>query len=277
MRFLSLVLLVSLGTQLSYADNCIPWRSEFSSKKNLLVGKINIITNNIFDLKKPKENKLIHRLANKVHIQTKTSVINNLLLFSEGDNFNPKKIAESERNLRSQRYIKGASIKPRMLCGNRVNVRVKTYDNWTLTPGLTFSRQGGDNNSGIDIEENNLFGFGKSLSFSYKKDAKRNSKLFSYEDPQLFGTRNSLSLGLQDNTDGKGYGISLEHPFYEIDSKYSWGINLSKLKQAIPIYQTGKVIDKITEEQQSTSLFYGWSKKPYEISDYNKTLRYKEI
>jgi len=267
--------LVLSGTQPSYSDSCAPWRNEFSIKNNLVVGDIDISAGDIFDLQKSKERGAIHRLANKIHIQTKPSVVRNQLLFSKGDNFEQKKLAESERNLRKQRYIKSASIKPYLLCGNSVSVRVNTQDNWTLTPGVSFSRQGGNNNSGIAIEENNLFGYGQSLSFSFKKDATRNSKLFSYEDPQLLGTRNRLLLSLQDNTDGKGYGVSLEHPFYEIDSKYSWGFNSSKLKQVSPIYQSGEVIEKITEQKQNTSIFYGWSKKSNEPLNNNRILRFK--
>ncbi len=277
-RYSLLVLLVSLGSQLSYADDCVPWRNEFAVKNNLRVGKIDIIVGDIFDLKKQKENGSIHRLANKIHIQTKPSIIRNQLLFLKGDNFEQKKLAESERNLRKQRYIKSVSIKPFMLCGNQVNIRIKTRDNWTLTPGLSFSRQGGENRSGISIEEHNLFGLGKSLSFNYKRDVKRNSKLFSYEDPQLFGTRNRLLLDLQDNTDGTGYGLILERPFYELGSKYSWGFNSSKLKQATTLYQAGVTVDKITEEKQNTSIFYGWSKKSHAMfhaPKSNKVLRFK--
>jgi outer membrane protein assembly factor BamA len=273
-----LVLLVSSGFQLSYADDCIPWNNDFSGKSNLSIGKINIIAGDIFDSKISKENGVIHRLANKIHIQTKPSIVKSQLLFSEGDRFEQEKLVESERNLRRQRYIKSASIKPYVLCGNRVSIRVKTHDNWTLTPGLSFSRQGGENDSGIAIEEHNLFGLGKSLSFNYKKDAKRNSKLFSYEDPQLFGTRNRLVLDLQNNTDGTGYGLTLEHPFYELDSKYSWGFKSSKLKQETTLYQSGITVDKITEEKQNTSIFYGWSKKPHEVfgsPKNNKVLRFK--
>jgi outer membrane protein assembly factor BamA len=277
-HFSFLVLLVSLGGQLSYADDCVPWRNEFVVKNNLRIGEIDIIAGDIFDLKKSKESGTIHQFVNKIHIQTKPSIIRNQLLFLKGDNFELKKLAESERNLRRQRYIKSVSIKPFMLCGNRVNIRIKTHDNWTLTPGLSFSRQGGENRSGIAIEEHNLFGLGKSLSFNYKKDVKRNSKLFSYEDPQLFGTRNRLVLDLQDNTDGTGYGLTLEHPFYELDSKYSWGFKSSKLMQETALYQSGKTVDKITEEKQNTSIFYGWSKKPHEVfgsPKNNEVLRFK--
>ena len=266
------------GFQLSYSDDCVPWRNEFAVKNNLLIGGIDISAGDIFDLKKAKESGTIHRLANTIHVQTKTSIIRNQLLFSKGEHFEQKKLAESERNLRKQRYIKSASIKPYLLCGSQVNIRIKTQDNWTLTPGLSFSRQGGENRSGIAIEEHNLFGLGKSLSFNYKKDAKRDSKLFSYEDPQLFGTRNRLVLDLQDNSDGAGYGLTLERPFYELDSKYSWGFNASKLKQAATLYKAGVIDDKITEEKQNTSIFYGWSKRPHEISEIsksNKVLRFK--
>ncbi len=257
--FLVLVLLAHI--QSSFAAECVPWHSDFSSKNDLRIGKITINAGDIFDLKRSKENTALHRFANKVHIKTKSSVLSNQLLFAEDDLFSPEKLTATERALRKQKYIKSARVKAIELCGKQVNISVQTYDNWTLTPGLTFSRLGGKNRTGVKIQEHNLLGFGKSLSFKYKKNSKRSSRLFYYKDPQLFGTRTKLSLNLQDNSDGKGYGFSLGQPFYELDSKKSWGLNTSKIKQDVSLYQASKEVNKISEEIQQHSVSYAWSKK----------------
>ena len=251
----SLFLTVSI-----FADACIPWKNAFLEKEGLKIGKINIKALNIFNLSKQKENWFLHRTANKLHVKTRISVIKSQLLFAEGSPFEPDKLAETERNLRQQRYIKGARITPVELCGNAVNIKVKTKDNWTFTPGVTFSRSGGNNRSGVEIQEHNLLGFGKSLSLSYRQNIERNTKLLEYIDPHLFGSRKKLSLSLQDNSDGKGHGLNLTLPFYELDSRHSWGISSTKLKQQVSLYSAGEVSNKITDESEKYSLFYGWSK-----------------
>jgi outer membrane protein assembly factor BamA len=253
-------ILVLLQTDSLQAGECSRWSSDFSKRTGLRVGHIKIKANNIFDLSDKKESKLIHRATNKLHMKTRNRVIRNQLLFQRGDKFQVRKLAETARILRSQRYLKSAQVIPVELCGNEVNISVETSDNWTLTPGLTFGRSGGNNKSGIDLQEHNLLGFGKSLSLSYKQGVERNSQLLSYQDSQLFGTRKKLSLSLQNNTDGKGYAFDLSKPFYEFESKEAWGLSTSKLEQQTSIYEAGEVINKITEEKTLNSLFYGWSK-----------------
>jgi len=259
----SLIIITIYGLSLSSlsAQECVPWDSRYINRTDIKVGDIKIISSDVFDLARKKENKLIHHFANKVHIQTKVSTIRNQLLFTPGDVFNINKVLETERNIRKQRYIKDVQVTPVELCGNQVNILVKTVDNWTLTPGVSFSRSGGNNRSGIGIQEHNLFGYGKSLSFNFKKNEKRTTKEFYYKDPQIFGSRKTFSINLQDNTDGKGYELNLGLPFYEQESKKAWGIKTSKLEQTTSLYHNGKIVNKIREENQQHSAYYGWSKK----------------
>jgi outer membrane protein assembly factor BamA len=256
-----LIVALSLFTTFSvYSESCIPWNKSILGNNKLRVGSINIDAGNIFDLSKKRERRFLHRAANKLHITTRVSVIRDQLLFSEGNLFAVNKLAETERNLRRQNYLISAEVTPVELCGNHVNIQVKTRDNWTLTPGVTFSRLGGNNRTGVEIQEHNLFGLGKSLSLNYRKNSERNTKLFEYIDPQLFGSRRRLSLSLQDNSDGKGHTLDLNLPFYELDNKRSWGFRSSRLKQKTPLYNVGKITNKITNEKENHSIFYGWSK-----------------
>ena len=248
------------------AEECVAWSSSLLNSKSLVVGEINVNTNNIFNLEDKSERSKLHRLANKIHINTRQSVIQTQLLFKTGEKFNLKKLEESERNIRKQKYIKSVSVTPSDVCGNRVNVRIETWDNWTLTPGFTFSRSGGNNRSGVEIQEHNLFGYGKSLSFSYKKGVERNSRFFYYRDPQFLGTRKKFAINLQDNTDGKGHAVELALPFYESSSKRSWGVNTSKLQLENSLYQAGDITDKISKEVTKHNVYYGWSKGEVEGS-----------
>lgn len=250
-----------LLTHSLYAAECAPWQDTFKNKDNLIVGVITINNQNVFNLKNPKEQAFGHRLANKIHIKTKPRVIKNQLLFQTGDKFQHFKLAETERKLRAQRYIKDANVEAFEVCGNKVNIHIKTSDNWSLTPSLSASRAGGNNRSGIKIQEHNLFGLGKSLSLSYKKGVERSSKLLAYEDHQLFGSHKTLVLGYQNNSDGKGYDVNLNQPYFELESKSSWGISAHNLKQENTLYDKAETSNKITTREKNYSIFYGWSAK----------------
>ncbi len=244
----------------SYADTCETWNDSFFQYADLRIGQIEINTGDVFDPKLLSESTALHHLANKLHVKTRPSVVREQLLFASGDAFDLQKLKESQRLIQSKRYIKEAHIEPASVCGKRVNIRVTTKDMWTLTPGVSFGRSGGKNRSGVEIQEHNLFGLGKSLAISYKQGTLRDSTLFSYSDPQLWGSRKQFQARFEDNSDGKGYLLNLELPFYAFDSKRSWGIKTSSLEQDVSLYDGGDVMNKFAEKKQDHSVFYGWSK-----------------
>ena len=239
-------------------ENCIPWDSS-NNKTGLLIGKVNINTSNIFDSSDPKESRKIHRTANKLHIQTKNSTIRNQLIMKAGDPYKPRQLKEMQRLLRGNSYIKNATVIPLELCGNRVTINIKTTDKWSFTPSISFGRQGGKNKSGVEIQEHNLFGLGKSLTIKHKNNTTRKENNLRYDDPQLLGSNKNLTVSLNDNSDGKGHKIDLNLPFYGLDSRKAWGISSSQLNQGNPIYNMGKEVDNVKEIIDQHSGFYGWS------------------
>ena len=231
----------------AYAGDCIafdPQQSEASSNpvNHLHIGSISINTDEVFDPSKPGQHTFLHRWANKIHIETKDSTVKQQLLFKEGDAFSWQRIHESERLLRANRYIKDATIVPFERCGNSINIKVSTNYKWTLTPGISFGRSGGNNRSGVELQEHNLLGYGKSLSLSYKQETERNSSLLEYLDPQVFGSRKRLFMSLQDNSDGNGYELDFGLPFYALDTRRAWGINSSSFTQDNSVYENGATI-----------------------------------
>jgi len=65
-----------------------------------VIGQVIIDNQNIFNLEDPKDDTKLFRLANRLHIRTRPSVIRNQLLFKSGDRYDRRKIDESERILR---------------------------------------------------------------------------------------------------------------------------------------------------------------------------------
>ena len=99
-----------------------------------IVGEILLDKSSVFDLSNPEENNWLYRLANRWHVVTKDKVIRKQLLFETGDVYSVRRIHESERILRRNRYLFDASIEPVRYKDGFVDVAVRTRDVWTLSP-----------------------------------------------------------------------------------------------------------------------------------------------
>ena len=249
-----------LGSLPVVAQNCVPWSDDFYQKSNLIVGKIEVNTGDIFDLNNPKESKAIHRVSNKLHINTQPKVVRRQLLFKEGDLLNKRLLEESERLVRANRFIKDVEIIPNQLCDRSVNITVNTNDRWTLTPGLSFGKSGGKNKSGVEIQENNLLGLGKSISLNYKDDSERQETILRYADQQFLGTRKHLLASIINSSDGNGYQLDFSLPYYSLNSRRAWGTTNSSIKKENSIYTKGEITEKVKVDEKVHSAFWGWSK-----------------
>ena len=75
-----------------------------------VIGEVRIQAGEIFDLTDARENLALFRLANRLHIQTQPNVIRRALLFRSGEPVSVRRIEETERLLRSERYLYDACL-----------------------------------------------------------------------------------------------------------------------------------------------------------------------
>jgi outer membrane protein assembly factor BamA len=231
-----------------------------------IIGDITFNLQNIFATDTPEENKSFFRLANQLHIKTLQTTVEQQLLFQRGDLYARKKLAESERLLRSRRYFYEVKIRPIAYRDGRVDVEVQTRDVWSLNPNFTVGRRGGANTLGIGIEELNLLGYGKFISASVKSDVDRDTVSVAYQDPQLFGSRWTLAAGYGRNSDGHAKSLAVERPFYALDTTWSAGARWRDDKRIEPIYSLGAVAERYQVLQRGGTMFMGWSRG--EIGDW---------
>jgi hemolysin activation/secretion protein len=263
--------------QPNISGNCLVEISEQSSEQNLRrqlndhitlvtaksdakIANISLEQLNVFNTELEEENNALFRFANRAHIQTEPNVINNILLFAAGDNYDSKKLAESERLLRKQNYLYDAHISATENCDGNVNVKVVTRDLWTLLPEINFSRSGGENKSSIGFRESNLFGWGKRLSLSRTTDSDRSGYLFVYDDPNILSSRYRGRLEYADNSDGKRHLMELTYPFFAIDTPYSYGILSYSEQREESLYQRGDEFSEFDQTTDLNSVFIGHSK-----------------
>jgi hypothetical protein len=236
----------------------VPSSAELESA-GAVIGDIFIDAQNIFDLRDPKEDRRLFRAANRLHIKTREGVVRQQLLFRSGDPYSPRLLEESERILRSARYLYDASVRPVAWHDGRVDVAVTTRDVWTLNPGVSYGRRGGANTYGFELEELNILGTGTSLSLSQKSGVDRDSTLLEYKDPHLGDTWASLRARYSDNSDGSLRNLAVQRPFYALDSRWAAGAEVLDDQRVDSLYDRGKVVDKFRTHERSAEAFWGWS------------------
>ncbi|HGG60657.1 MAG TPA: hypothetical protein ENK26_12220, partial [Gammaproteobacteria bacterium] len=223
------------------------------------IGDIHIDAANIFDTRKPEENTRLFRLGNRLHIKTRDDTIRQYLLFRSGDRYQGRLLAESERLLRQRQYLHDASIRPVRRHDGVVDIEVKTTDVWTLKPGISFGRSGGENTSGVEIEEINLLGTGSSINLSSRNGVDRSSLSFFYRNPTLAHSWWDLSFGYSDNSDGKSGAFTLQRPFYALDTRTAGGVSWREFDRRESRYDLGRIVDQFFVDEKSINLEYGWS------------------
>jgi hypothetical protein len=226
---------------------------------NARIGEVRIDARNIFDTSRAEEDTAIFRLANQLHVRTKSATIQDQLLFQSGQPYQGRLLAESERILRGTRYLQDANIVPVAYHDGVVDIEVVTFDVWTLNPGVSFGRAGGTSTSGFKVEDLNLLGLGSQVSLGRSTGVDRISTTLKYLDPQLFGSWWAFGAGYSDNSDGKTEELSLEQPFYSLDTRYAAGVSARREDRIDSLYDLGKVVDQFGVRERQATIYGGWS------------------
>ena len=224
-----------------------------------VIGTIDVDNQDIFDPRDPREDKALYRLANRLHVETRPELILQQLLIKPGDRYSKRLLEESERILRAERFFYDASIVPVHYADGRVDLQVTTRDVWSLNPGVSFSRRGGKSTYGVEIEELNVLGRGVAIALSHKSGVDRDIRRLDFIDRHLFGTRLELLASYANNSDGDERKLSLERPFYALDTHWAAAVSAGKLEREDTLYRLGEEADQFVERVRSFEAYAGRS------------------
>jgi hypothetical protein len=245
----------SLGKK---TDTRLP-TGDYLEAAGAVIGEIVIKVGDVFDTSIDGEDSWLYRTANKLHINTKPSVIRGQLLFSSGDRYEQRIIEETERILRSRGYLYDAQVVPIRWDGHTVDLEVRTRDVWTLNPGVSFSRKGGENAFGVAIQEDNLLGTGQRIGIQWDSDVDRTSVALSYFDPHFRGTFDQLGITYADADDGDAKIFSYVRPFHSLDTRRAAGIFLNNNRRNDSRYVLGDNVGEFEHRQDYYEVSRGWS------------------
>ena len=168
-------------------------------------------------------------------------------------------LKESARLLRRNDYLYTATVEPLRYEDGVVDVAVRTRDLWTLMPGASISRSGGENDWRVSVSEKNLLGRGMRLRLSHEEDVDRNATTFEFSDRNFGHSWVSVMLGLSDKSDGNTYLLDVTRPFYALDSRWSAGFTFRDDEREDRLYELGEEVAEYRHESDYFKLFGGWS------------------
>jgi outer membrane protein assembly factor BamA len=242
---------------------------ETMEAEGAVIGNVEIDIRNIFDESDPRERTGLFRLADRLHLRTRRSTIRAQLLFASGQKYRARKLAETERVLRLQRYIYDARVVPVRYVDGKVDIKVITKDVWTLSPGISFGRAGGANATDFNLQDSNFLGLGQTVQVSRSSTVDRTTDSVAWADPNMFGSRWSSALEYDHSSDGGLRKAEVVQPFYSLDAPWTAKLTAVEFDRTVSRYNLGQIVDQLHDDQTSyelsggvsTGLVDGWTKR----------------
>ncbi len=220
--------------------------------------------------KKVPKHKLEH-FGNTVHIKTKEVTIRNSILFKKYDKLDSKLLLESERLIRSQRYIREVTIVPVDIPKNKdsIDIKIRVLDSWTLIPTGTLS----STESSAKLTERNILGFGHLISGNVKNrfDTKERATYAQYSINNIKNTfvRFDFNYGNDFDNDSRR-SININRPFYSVIVKNAGGIYYEN-QLMTELFPQG---NEITPKQVSYDFQEYWYGRALKVTPKSNSERY---
>jgi hypothetical protein len=178
-------------------------------------------------LRKPKN--IFEKSGNVLHIKSKEFNIKNLILIKKNQPYDSLLFKESERLIRSQRYVRRIQIISKLVGTNKdsVDVAIRVLDSWSIIPSGVFT----PSQYNFNLNERNFLGWGHEFKNNIKKDRNKKKTLWSgsYIVPTIKNTFIRTSLYYNEGLDGDlNRGINIERQFFSPLTRWAGGLLLEQ-------------------------------------------------
>lgn len=170
------------------------------------------------------------RTGNRLHLKTKKIAIYNLLLFKRNTPYDTYKVQESERLIRSQRYVSAVRVTNKVagVASDSVDVTIRVLDSWSTIPKFSIS----SNRVSIGVKEKDFFGSGQQLEYRFTNrfDDGRNGNDVTYTVPNIKNTYIGAVLHYNMDLDNNyTKTINIERLFYSPLTKWAGGAYVGQI------------------------------------------------
>jgi len=213
----------------------------------------------------------MEKFGNSIHIRTKEVTIRNIMLFKKHDKLDSKLLLESERLIRSQRYIREVTIVPIDIANSKdsIDIKIRVLDSWTLIPTGSLS----SSESSAKLTERNILGFGHLISGNIKNrfDTNERAVYAQYSINNIKNTYIRLDLDYANdyNNDSKR-SININRPFYSVITKNAGGAFFENRLRT----EQFPVLDTISLQNVSYDFQEYWYGRAFKINPKSNPERY---
>lgn len=220
-------------------------RKDTVKSNGKIIRNITIETLDPFGFSIQNENKSpqrsIDRFGNAIHIKTKQFTIRNLILFKKNERCDSLLLKETERLIRSQRFVREVAVIPVLVdkASDSVDIKIRVLDSWSLIPNGSLS----GSQSSVKVTERNILGFGHQISGEIQNKFTSNEEAlnakYSVSNIKNSFIRLDLDYSNEFNNDSKR-SFSINRPFYSVVAKNAGGIQFEnrKLTEFFPVADT---------------------------------------
>lgn len=242
-------------------------KKSYADTEGKIIRKIKITTldpfgySEIDSTKKP--NRWSYKAGNAIHNKTNNFAIRNLLLIRRNKPLDSLLVLESERLIRSQRYVRSVRMDTKLTSPNSdsVDVYIRVLDAWSLIPDFS----GSGSRITLDLNERNFLGTGHQFRNTYKKrfsDGENGYKSL-YAIPNILNTYITTTISYEDDIDNNYSKIlNVERPFFSPYARWAAGVYFDQqLRREIKIDSND--VETVEKYKYNTQDF--WAGHAYQI------------
>ena len=244
-------------------------RKKYLDFEGRMIRNINILTLDPFGFSEIDSTRgprnWAERSGNRIHIKTNRLAIQNLLLIRKNEPLDSLLVKESERLIRTQRFISRVNITPQLIPNNpdSVDVYIRVLDTWSIIPKGSVS----NTRANFKLNERNFLGSGHEFDNEYKNrfsDGKSAYKVV-YGIPNIKNTfiKTTLSYHI-DLDDYYGKSVNIERPFYSSFAKWAAGIYVDQQYRKDTLQDSNLIYAKQNFKYNSQDLWVGHAFRIFE-------------
>lgn len=205
----------------------------YENYEGKIIRNINITTLDPFGFSEKDSTKKarngFERFGNRIHVKSSRLTIKNLLLIRKNRPLDSLLVKESERLIRSQRYIRAVDITTKYAGTgtDSVDIDIRVLDSWSLIPNAS----GSTSKTTFELTERNFLGTGHELDNTYRQrfDNGRSAVSTRYTIPNILNTYIRTSLAYRvDERSNYSKSFTVDRPFFSPFAKWGAGIYIAQ-------------------------------------------------
>lgn len=193
------------------------------------------------------------RIGNLLHVETRASVVRDLLIFSVGDSIDAAMAEEAERVLRRTGLFVDAQVEayPR---GDSLDVVVTTRDAWSTHLQLSFSTAGGGRDVTVGGVESNFLGFGDEVALLGWWTEEDEGQSLRLTKRRFFAPHVRASVSYARGEDTRARSAAIWQPFYSTSAPWSGTLLGRDFTGDVVLFEDGDETGRVRTDQDRAYL-----------------------